>query len=58
TIDAELSRVRLAELNLQVGEEVWVVFRHIRLFPAGAFSERDVATDDATPATFDAGQGI
>lgn len=58
TIDAEISRVRLAELNLQVGDEVWVVFRHIRLFPSGAFAERDVATDDSLPATLDAGQGI
>ena len=58
TIDAELSRVRLAELNLQVGDEVWVVFRHIRLFPAGAFSERDVSTEDTAPATLDVGRGI
>ncbi|HTJ79665.1 MAG TPA: sulfate/molybdate ABC transporter ATP-binding protein [Rariglobus sp.] len=58
TIDAELSRVRLAELNLKVGDEVWVVFRHIRLFPSGAFSERDVITEDAAPATLDVGQGI
>ena len=58
TIDAEVSRFRLSELNLQVGDEVWVVFRHIRLFPAGAFSERDVATDDAVPASVDVGRDI
>jgi molecular chaperone DnaK (HSP70) len=57
-IDAELSRVRLAELNLLAGDEAWVVFRHIRLFPAGAFTERDVATEDAAPAVADPGQGI
>jgi sulfate/thiosulfate transport system ATP-binding protein len=58
TIDAELSRVRLAELNLGVDDEVWVVFRHIRLFPAGAFAERDVTTEDVLPQTHDAGRGI
>jgi sulfate transport system ATP-binding protein len=58
TIDAELSRVRLAELNLVAGDEAFVVFRHIRLFPAGAFSERGVATDDTTPAVVDAGRDI
>ena len=57
-IDAELSRVRLAELNLLAGDEAWVVFRHIRLFPAGAFTERDVVTEDAAPAVADPGQGI
>ncbi len=58
TIDAELSRVRLAELKLAADEEVWIVFRHIRLFPAGAFAERDVASDDAVPAELDAGRDI
>jgi sulfate/thiosulfate transport system ATP-binding protein len=58
TIDAEVARFRLAELNLKAGDEVWVVFRHIRLFPAGNFAERDVSTEDAAPATFDAGRGI
>jgi len=58
TIDAEISRVRVAELMLQPGDEVWVVFRHIRLFPSGTFAERDVATDDSAPASFDAGRGI
>ncbi|MBC8010453.1 MAG: sulfate ABC transporter ATP-binding protein [Burkholderiales bacterium] len=42
-IDAELSRARLAELDLAAGDEVFVVFRHIRLFPAdGRFSEQDL----------------
>ncbi len=58
TIDAELSRVRLAELSLVAGDEAWVVFRHIRLFPAGAFAERDVATDDTNLTNVDAGRGI
>ncbi|MCU0791917.1 MAG: sulfate ABC transporter ATP-binding protein [Opitutaceae bacterium] len=44
TIDAEISRERLAELALAPGAEVWVVFRHIRLFPEhGRFTERDIA---------------
>jgi sulfate/thiosulfate transport system ATP-binding protein len=58
TIDAEISRARLSELNLQTGDEAWVVFRHIRLFPAGAFTERDVATEDADAAVADPGRGI
>ena len=58
-IDAEVSRVRLAELRLVAGDEVWVVFRHIRLFPkTGTFTERDVVADDGTSATVDAGRGI
>jgi len=47
SIDAEISRVRLAELDLKVGDEAWIVFRHIRLFPAGAYTERDVAPNGA-----------
>lgn len=58
TIDAELSRARLAELQLKADEEVWVVFRHVRLFPAGAFAERDVDGDGAAADTYEAGQGI
>ena len=58
-IDAEISRVRLAELGLAPGDEAWVVFRHIRLFPKeGKFTERDVIADDATAPTADAGRGI
>jgi sulfate/thiosulfate transport system ATP-binding protein len=33
-LHAELSRARLTELELAVGDKVWAVFRHIRLFPA------------------------
>jgi len=59
TIDAEISRARLAELGLQPGEEVHVVFRHIRLFPKeGRFTERDVVADDAVPAVTDPGRDI
>jgi sulfate transport system ATP-binding protein len=58
TIDAEISRVRLAELKLAAGDEAFVVFRHIRLFPSGAFSERDVSTDDARAAVVDPGRDI
>ena len=56
TIDAEISRARLAELKLAVGDEAWVVFRHIRLFPAGAFTERDVSEE--IPAVADPGSDI
>ncbi len=61
TIDAEISRARLAELALRAGEEVWIVFRHIRLFPKeGRFTERDVVAEDAeTPLVGpDQGRGI
>jgi sulfate transport system ATP-binding protein len=47
TIDAEVSRSRLRELNLAQGDEVLVVFRHIRLFPKGAFFETDVDGPEA-----------
>jgi sulfate/thiosulfate transport system ATP-binding protein len=41
--DAEISRERLCELRLAQGDEVAVVFRHIRLFPKdGAFMEQDL----------------
>jgi sulfate transport system ATP-binding protein len=44
TIDAEISRERLTELALVPANEVWVVFRHIRLFPEdGKLVERDFA---------------
>ena len=58
TIDAEISRVRLSELNLAAGDEAFVVFRHIRLFPAGAFSERDVTADDSSAPVLDVGRDI
>jgi hypothetical protein len=41
---AEICRVRLTQLALTSGDEVWVVFRHIRLFPEGGkLVERDFA---------------
>ena len=61
TIDAEISRARLAELALRAGEEVWIVFRHIRLFPKeGRFTERDVVAEDAEAPLVgpDQGRGI
>ena len=33
---------RLSELGLQQGDEVFVVFRHVRLFPKGRFFETDL----------------
>ena len=41
--DAELSRVRLVELDLKQGDEVFVVFRHVKLFPRGQYYETDIA---------------
>ena len=41
-IEAELSRDRLHDLELKQGDEVSVVFRHVRLFPRGKFTEADV----------------
>lgn len=40
--EAEVPRERLRELNLQPGEFVSVVFRHVRLFPKGRFLEADI----------------
>jgi sulfate transport system ATP-binding protein len=40
--EAEIPRERLRELALCQGEVVSVVFRHVRLFPKGAFVEADV----------------
>ncbi|WP_221030271.1 sulfate/molybdate ABC transporter ATP-binding protein [Actomonas aquatica] len=40
--EAELSRGRLAELDLRAGEAAWVVFRHVRLFPDGRYTEADL----------------
>ncbi len=41
---ADISREPLTQLALASGEEVWVVFRHIRLFPEdGQLVERDFA---------------
>ncbi|MBL9158450.1 MAG: TOBE-like domain-containing protein [Verrucomicrobiales bacterium] len=43
--EAEISRSRLRELNLQVGMVVSVVFRHIRVFANGQFRESDVSEE-------------
>ncbi len=43
TIEAEISRARLRELELADGDKVHVVFNHVRLFPKGEFYETDVA---------------
>jgi sulfate/thiosulfate transport system ATP-binding protein len=56
TFEAEISRERLRELSLVHGDEVAVVFHHIRLFPKGQFVERDVPED--APVTVDPGRGI
>ncbi len=44
SLEAELSRTRLSELDLAVEDEVFAVFRHIRLFPkGGGLAEQDLA---------------
>jgi sulfate transport system ATP-binding protein len=43
TIEAEISRSRLRQLELAGGDKVHVVFNHIRLFPKGEFYEKDVS---------------
>jgi sulfate/thiosulfate transport system ATP-binding protein len=40
--EAEVARYQLHELDLRQGDEVSVVFRHVRLFPRGQFTEADV----------------
>ena len=40
--EAEVSRERLRELDLEPGKTVSVVFRHVRLFPKGRLMEADV----------------
>ena len=48
--EAEVPRDRLRELKLADGDEVLVVFRHVRLFPKGQFYETDVKEqEDAAP---------
>ena len=42
-IEAEVPRDRLHDLDLKQGEVVSVVFRHVRLFPRGKFTEADVS---------------
>ena len=48
--EAEVPRDRLRELDLTDGDDVFVVFRHVRLFPKGQFYETDVREqEDAAP---------
>jgi sulfate transport system ATP-binding protein len=56
TIEAELPRQQLRELNLHDGDRVNLVFRHVRLFPAEGFREEDLPSEPS--ATRDAGSGI
>jgi sulfate/thiosulfate transport system ATP-binding protein len=49
TIEAEVPRDRLLDLRLEQGDQVLVVFRHIRLFPKGQFFETDVKEEPAAP---------
>ncbi len=41
--EAEVARDRLHDLGLKQGDEVSVVFRHVRMFPQGKFAEADVS---------------
>jgi sulfate transport system ATP-binding protein len=52
--EAEVARDRLRELDLQQGEEVAAMFRHVRLFPRGQFYEADVRDGRLTEAAADA----
>jgi sulfate/thiosulfate transport system ATP-binding protein len=56
TFEAEISREQLRELDLLQGDEVVVVFRHIRLFPKGEFYEQDVT--DELPVVADPARDI
>lgn len=40
--EAEVSRERLRQLNLQPGQTISVSFRHVRLFPKGQLLEADI----------------
>ncbi len=40
--EAEVARDRLRDLQLKQGDDVSVMFRHVRLFPRGEFTEADV----------------
>jgi len=50
-IEAEVPRQRLRELALCHGDEVNVVFRHVRLFPKGHFHEEDVTASAGPEST-------
>ncbi|MBE2213911.1 MAG: sulfate ABC transporter ATP-binding protein [Opitutaceae bacterium] len=54
-LEAEVPRDQLRSLNLQQGDEVFVVFRHVRLFPKGQFYETDVKDETATEADISGG---
>ena len=56
TIEAEVPRQQLRELNLRDGDRVNLVFRHVRLFPAEGFREEDLPSEPS--ASRDAGSGI
>jgi sulfate transport system ATP-binding protein len=56
TIEAEVPRQQLRELNLQDGDRVNLVFRHVRLFPVEGFREEDLPSEPS--ASRDAGSGI
>jgi sulfate transport system ATP-binding protein len=43
--EAEIARDRLHDLGLKQGDEVSVVFRHVRLFPSGRLYEADVSEE-------------
>ena len=43
SFEAEIARDRLHDLDLQQGEEISVVFRHVRLFPRGQLYAADVS---------------
>ena len=55
TFEAEVPRDRLRELKLEHGNQVAVVFRHIRLFPKGQFYETDVKDEPGSGAEHAAG---
>jgi sulfate transport system ATP-binding protein len=63
--EAEIARDRLRDLDLKQDDEVNVVFRHVRLFPRGQFTEADVrdgrlseAPPPGTPPAHGAGEHI
>jgi len=54
-LEAEVPRDQLRALHLQQGDEVFVVFRHVRLFPKGQFFETDVKDDTSVEADISGG---
>lgn len=47
--EAEISRAKLGQMRLQAGENVSVVFRHVRLFQDGRYREGDVRSGKFIP---------